>query len=94
MRPTRRELLGMAAGALAAPAPERWNLLLITCDQNRADALGCMGNPILRTPNIDRLASQGALFENWFVQCPQCVPSRSALHTGRYPHTNRTPSNL
>ena len=95
MRPTRRELLTMAAGAVAAPAaPARWNLLLITCDQNRADALGCMGNPILRTPNIDRLASQGALFENWFVQCPQCVPSRSALHTGRYPHTNRTPSNL
>jgi arylsulfatase A-like enzyme len=53
-----------------------------------------MGNPVVKTPNTDRLASEGVLFESHYVQCPQCVPSRSAMHSGRYPHTNRTPTNL
>ena len=43
---------------------------------------------------MDRLAREGVLFGSNFVQCPQCVPSRSAIHTGRYPHVNRTPGNL
>jgi len=53
-----------------------------------------MGNPVIRTPNMDRLAGEGVMFESNYVQCPQCVPSRSAIHTGRYPHVNRTPSNM
>lgn len=91
---TRREFAGSLA-ALAVPqaAPPRCNLLLITCDQFRADCLGVMGNPVIRTPNLDRLAAEGALFEQHYVQCPQCVPSRAAMHTGRYPHVNRTRSN-
>jgi arylsulfatase A-like enzyme len=71
-----------------------WNLLMITNDQHRGDCLGCMGNPVVQTPNVDRLASEGVLFEQYYVQCPQCVPSRSAMYTGRYPHVNLTPSNL
>ncbi len=90
---TRRQFAATLAGAAVA-APERWNLLILTNDQHRADALGCAANPVVRTPNLDRLASQGVLFERHFVQCPQCVPSRAALHTGRYPHVNRTPTNL
>jgi arylsulfatase A-like enzyme len=92
---TRREFAGALATLASAPAQTpRLNLLLITNDQLRADGLGAMGNPVIRTPNLDRLAAEGTLFENYFVQCPQCVPSRSAMHTGRYPHVNRTPTNL
>jgi arylsulfatase A-like enzyme len=92
---TRRQFLGAAAASLAAAAaPDpKWNLLIITNDQHRADCLGCYGNPVVKTPNTDRLASQGVRFDNHFVQAPQCVPSRVSLHTGRYPHTHRVPTN-
>jgi arylsulfatase len=93
---TRRDFAASLAGLAASSAepPPRLNVLLITNDQFRGDCLGAMGNRVIRTPNLDRLASEGTLFEQYFVQCPQCVPSRSAMHTGRYPHVNRTPSNL
>lgn len=94
---TRREFLagaaaGLAARAFAAPDP-KWNLLIVTNDQHRADCLGCYGNPVIRTPNTDRLASQGVRFGSHFVHAPQCVPSRVSLHTGRYPHVHRVPTN-
>ena len=92
----RRTFLQAAGGGAVALAqtPRRpSNLLILTNDQHRADALGCMGNPVIRTPHIDRLASQGVVFTNHFVQAPQCVPSRVSLATGRYPHVHRTPSN-
>src|SRR5690349_5727507 len=92
---TRRQFAGSLAGAaMAPPQPARPNVLLITNDQFRADCLGALGNRVIRTPNLDRLAAEGTLFEQHYVQCPQCVPSRAAMHTGRYPHVNRTPSNL
>ncbi len=93
---TRRGFLQAAGGgiATAAQAPRRRpNLLILTNDQHRSDCLGCMGNPVIRTPNIDRLASQSATYTNHFVQTPQCVPSRVSLATGRYPHVHRTPTN-
>jgi len=65
----------------------RPNVLWICTDQQRADTLGCYGNAIVSTPNIDRLASQSALFENAFVQSPICSPSRGSFLTGRYPRT-------
>jgi len=91
---TRRQFAGVLAAAGFAPAAEPLNLLILTNDQHRADGLGCMGNPVVKTPAADRLAAEGVLFESHYVQCPQCVPSRAAMHTGRYPHTNRTPTNL
>src|SRR5437868_5039298 len=92
---TRREFAGCLAGLTAASAQSpRLNVLLITNDQFRGDCLGAMGNRVIRTPHLDRLAAEGAIFEQYYVQCPQCVPSRSAMHTGRYPHVNRTPSNV
>ena len=92
---TRREFFGMAAGAALATAAnaQKWNLLMITNDQHRADCLGCYGNPVIRTPNTDRLAGEGVRFSNYFVHAPQCVPSRVSLHTGRYPHVHRVPTN-
>jgi arylsulfatase len=84
--------LSTAAGALAAD-PARWNLLILTNDQHRADCVGCYGNPVIQTPNADRLAAEGVRFDQHYVHAPQCVPSRVSLHTGRYPHTHRVPTN-
>lgn len=92
MNLTRRGFL-VALGAMPQAGARRWNLVLITNDQHRADCLGITGNPVIETPAMDRLAREGVLFESNYVQCPQCVPSRSAIHTGRYPHVNRTPGN-
>ena len=64
------------------------NILFITSDEMRSDVLGCMGNPDVKTPNIDALAARGTIFENHFVPFPKCVPSRCAMHTGRYTHTD------
>jgi len=55
--------------------------------------VGCYGNPLIRTPNTDRLAAEGTRFANHFVHAPQCVPSRVSMHTGRYPHVHRVPTN-
>ncbi|NEE03826.1 sulfatase family protein [Phytoactinopolyspora halotolerans] len=60
------------------------NILLICTDQQRFDAVGAYGNPDIATPNLDRLAEQGVLFENCYVQNPVCGPSRASLMTGRY----------
>jgi arylsulfatase len=66
---------------------QRPNILLICTDQQRVDTLGCYGNEIVSTPNIDQLADESALFENAFVQSPICSPSRGSFLTGRYPRT-------
>jgi len=64
----------------------RPNILLITTDQQRPDTLALYGNQYVRTPHIDALAAQGAVFRNAVVQNPVCIPSRACLQTGRYPH--------
>lgn len=60
------------------------NILFIMCDQLRADYLSCYGHPFLETPNIDRIAERGVLFENAYCQAPLCGPSRASFYTGRY----------
>ena len=60
------------------------NVLLICTDQQRFDALGAYGNTHIATPNLDRLAADGVLFENCYVQNPVCAPSRASLMTGQY----------
>ena len=59
------------------------------CDQLRYDGVGANGNPIIKTPNLDRLAGRSANFSRAFVQAPLCVPSRASFFTGRYPHSHR-----
>lgn len=62
---------------------EKLNILWIDTEDLSPD-LGCYGHPLVKTPNIDRLASEGVLFTNAFVTCPVCSPSRSATVTGMY----------
>jgi arylsulfatase len=69
------------------------NILWICTDQQRFDSLGCYGNSFVKTPNINRLAEKGVLFENCFSQSPVCTPSRASFLTGRYPRTNRCRQN-
>jgi len=62
---------------------EKPNILILMTDQQRYDTLGCYGSEVAHTPNIDRLAEQGALFEHCYVSNPICSPSRSSMLTGK-----------
>jgi arylsulfatase A-like enzyme len=62
------------------------NILLITSDQMRYDAIGCNGNPLINTPNLDRLANRGINFNSAYSPDPICVPARACITTGLYPH--------
>ncbi len=66
----------------------RPNILLITGDEWRADALGCAGNPVIQTPNVDRLAARGVRFENAYAPAPMCVPTRVSILTGQVPRAH------
>lgn len=63
-------------------AQARPNLLLIMTDQHRADCLGCDGNPVIETPYLDELASQGTRFTAACTAVPSCIPARASLITG------------
>ena len=63
----------------------RPNLLFVYADQHRADVLGCAGNDIVVTPNLDRLAAEGVRFDHAWTESPICQPARASLLTGRYP---------
>ncbi len=62
-------------------------LLLVSDNQNQADC-GCYGNPVVQTPHIDRLASQGVRFTEAFATTASCGPSRAVIYTGLYTHAN------
>ena len=78
--------------------PDRPNLLIIHTDQQSDWTLGCYGGTVVETPNIDRLATDGARFSNFFTNSAVCTPSRGCFVTGRYPEshgawTNNIPLN-
>ncbi|MCK4376228.1 MAG: sulfatase-like hydrolase/transferase, partial [Candidatus Brocadiae bacterium] len=58
------------------------NFIFFNPDEMRADGLACYGHPVARTPNFDRLAAEGVLFEQCHVQHPVCAPSRCSTMTG------------
>ena len=78
-------LLGLVAGAAPAGEAKKPNILFLLSDDHSYPYLGCYGNKDVLTPNLDRFAAEGLRFDRMFVSCPQCVPSRAALMTGRSP---------
>ncbi len=72
---------------------EKLNVLFLITDAQRADHLGCAGNPIIKTPNLDRLAKEGIRFTNHFCTNPICMPNRATLATGVYPNVHGVRSN-
>ena len=96
----RREFLTLVAGgAVAAGMPsgvderdparrenalERPNILFLLTDNQGWDMMGCAGNSIIHTPNMDKLADSGVRFTNAFVTTPICAASRASILTGLY----------
>src|SRR5210317_444111 len=64
--------------------PKRPNILLITSDQHHYSLMG-YNNPELKTPNLDRLAAEGLIFERAYCPNPTCTPTRASIITGTYP---------
>lgn len=92
---TRREFLRSSAAGLGFASlafafdtctakRRKPSIILLLTDDQRFDALGCMGNPIIQTPNMDLLAQEGVIFENAFVTTPICAASRASIFTGLY----------
>jgi len=76
-----------------AEAKKKPNLLFIMTDQQRYDALSIAGNAVLKTPNLDRLAKQGAIFKNAYTPCAVCAPARSSILTGTTVENNGMKTN-
>lgn len=72
---------------------EKMNVLFIITDQQRADMMGCSGNKIIKTPNLDRLAKDSIRFSNAFCTSPMCMPNRATIITGYYPNVHGVRSN-
>lgn len=60
--------------------------MIVISDEHRKDAMGCAGHPIVTTPNLDKLAARGSLFENAYTPSPMCVPTRAAIACGDHVH--------
>jgi arylsulfatase A-like enzyme len=69
------------------------NVLLFITDALRGDHIGCMENKVVKTPNIDRIASEGVRFTNHYCTNPICMPNRASLVTGVYPNVHGVRSN-
>src|SRR5215472_8292140 len=78
-------LMSSAASVRGAPARQP-NFLFILADDHAGYVLGADGNPLARTPNLDRLASEGTRFSRHYCNSPVCTPSRQSFFTGLLPH--------
>ena len=76
-----------------ANVTQRPNLLYIHSDQHNPNITGCYGDSLVQTPNLDRLAEEGVVFENVYCPSPICVPSRMSMLSGRYPYENEVWTN-
>ncbi len=81
-----------SSAPLSYEGPVR-NVIVISLDTTRPDHFGCMGNPWLKTPHIDALASESILFKRSFTVVPGTLASHVTLFTGKHPHTHGTPYN-
>ncbi|HWU39035.1 MAG TPA: sulfatase-like hydrolase/transferase, partial [Candidatus Acidoferrum sp.] len=72
---------------------DRPNIIFILSDDHRWDAMSGAGHPFLKTPNLDRLSSEGVHFRNAFVTTSLCSPSRASILTGQYAHTHGVVTN-
>jgi N-acetylglucosamine-6-sulfatase len=94
----RRQMLASLAGAAslaAALQTKRRNIIFILSDDHRYDAFGFLkAQPWLETPQLDRLALEGAHFKNAFVTTALCSPSRASILTGKYARNHRTTKTL
>ncbi|MFP6583907.1 MAG: sulfatase [Candidatus Hydrogenedentota bacterium] len=81
-----RLICALLVGVSSLAQAERPNILVFITDDVGWKDFGCYGNDVIRTPNIDKLAARGLLFENAFLTIAQCSPSRISMMTGRYPH--------
>jgi arylsulfatase A-like enzyme len=92
MKLSRRSLLqtAMAASAAAQATAAPPNVVFLISDEHSWPDLGCYANSAIRTPNLDRIASEGIRFNHCYVTSPQCSPNRSSIFTGCAPHTTST----
>lgn len=81
-------LFAFAISGLAADPIARPNIVVIVSDDHGRDALGCYGNPVVKTPNLDALAAEGTRFTHAFCTTSSCSPSRAVLLTGQQSHRN------
>ena len=82
----------LMANAVADDSQPRRNVLFLVSDDLNT-MLGCYGDPIVKTPNIDRLAARGVLFNHAYCTFPLCGPSRNSMLTGLYPNSTGIQSN-
>ena len=91
---TRRSFTGALAASAFSQTPRRPNFIIFFTDDMGYGDLGCYGHPQIRTPNIDRLAAEGARLTSYYAVASVCTPSRVGLLTGRYPMRARQPNNF
>jgi arylsulfatase A-like enzyme len=87
-------VLTLAFAASPILAADKPNIVVMMTDDQRFDYLSCAGHPFLKTPNMDRIAKEGARFTNMFVTNSLCAPSRATLMTGQYSHAHGVRDNL
>jgi len=85
-------ILLVPSAVRAADSPP--NVVVILTDDQRFDAMSCAGHPFLKTPNMDRIAKEGARFTNAFVTTSLCSPSRASLLSGLYAHGHQVLNNF
>jgi N-sulfoglucosamine sulfohydrolase len=81
-------LIGAAFPAILRAAAPRPNIVMIVADDHGLDALGCYGNPVIKTPHLDALAADGTRFTHAFCTTASCSPSRSVILSGQHNHRN------
>jgi len=86
--------MGFPSSLTAMSTKKKPNILFILSDDHRWDAMSYMGHPVIKTPNMDRIAQEGVLFNNAFVTTSLCSPSRASFLTGQYAHNHGVKNNL